>query len=319
MKKVAGFLALAMVAFLLVFLINITSGISQEKMLWSSGEISLLAEGFRVKSFGDKTVEEPLFVIKIGDTSSAETEAIFWGRILPGHAQNRTLYTRVQNGQSEDWNAVTYRRPAPSEVKEFLENSLDKKFYSKKIVKKNELPTPINNLELTELSRIGYVVTYLAGGIKIYPSGASFEELRELAEKLSSIDSLVQKKPIPSESSCAQSKLLPSDFEAWTKLEPIRIDYNRDHLADMEITTFLDPGGDEKNTRMVEVHKSIPIEEDFSFLVYVEKVEGQVLSSYWQKKDGQWVSISDEEMDKKWAEYFRFINVPNKKGFGLDT
>jgi len=77
MKKIGFFLTA--VVFLLVFLINITSGISQEKMLWSSGEISLLAEGFRVKSFGDKTVEEPLFIIKIGDTTLAETEMAFWG------------------------------------------------------------------------------------------------------------------------------------------------------------------------------------------------------------------------------------------------
>jgi len=50
-----------------------------QNVLWSSGEISLLAEGFRIRSLGDKTVEEPIFVIKIGDTTLAETEMAFWG------------------------------------------------------------------------------------------------------------------------------------------------------------------------------------------------------------------------------------------------
>lgn len=164
---------------------------AQNETIFTVGEVSLVKIGFRVFTSGDQLVQEDLYAVRIGDTSLAEAQSNYFGRFFADYSLNATLYVRIEEGENENWKAVTYRRPASDEeIVKFFENPPEsfKRFYSEKPVKASELPAPADKLEQGELARIDFVIVYLTGGTKIYPvDGTTFEEAEALTRKIASL------------------------------------------------------------------------------------------------------------------------------------
>lgn len=165
---------------------------AQNEVLFSLGEVSLVRIGTRIYTLNEKTVQEPIFAVRIGDTSQAEARSAFWGKFFAEYAMNATLYVRVKAGENENWRAMTYRRPSsPEEVEKFIADPPEsfKQFYGEKIVKKDELPLSLVKLEPKEFSCIDFVLVYLGGGgTKIYLNyGITFEDTRKFTEKIAEL------------------------------------------------------------------------------------------------------------------------------------
>ena len=100
------------------------------------------------------------------------------------------------------------------------------------------------------------------------------------------------------------------DFESWTKMELVSVDFNDDQRMDLYITMYVDPTSDEKNQRVVQIWEAPT--GNFSYLVYMSydnRSKKDLFISYWQKKDGKWINVPNTEFEKKFADYLRTTGI----------
>lgn len=174
---------LFVLAIVLMAIITLGSDTLAQDIEFAAGDVAVIKIGEKISNTGagDKISIIPLYTIRIGDTTVAETENTLWQKIFGLYARNAIFYTREGNGNG--WKATGYRRPiTKEEVEKFVENPLY--FYAEKIINVTELPASLGGLT-NELSLISFVMEYLRGGIQIYPmDGSSIEEVVTLAKKI---------------------------------------------------------------------------------------------------------------------------------------